>query len=230
MPVALEKQEIWRYKDAPVLYDEGLVPSYPFRSASARDIEHENYEARYTVRDGAGLERNVIYADTIDTEEEAGNRLEYEGGPFSYAAYDITAHHDRAILRLQCENDGELRKAVIYGKPIVFDLNRSCFLRDAEEITRYGTSALNVTGSYFSEDAVNGKPQYEDWTGRELAERLHPKREITIKTHRAVFHGRAGARLKIETEAETFTGIINALTLRYRKAAAFQAAFRITEG
>jgi hypothetical protein len=229
LPVALEKQEIWRYADPPVIYDQNMRPVYPFRSTARRDIENEGYEARYTVKDDKGQERNVVYADFVDTKEEAESRLNYEGGDFSYSAYDVTTHHDRALVCLQTETDGDLFADSIHGRPIVLDVNRSCFLRDNEEIQKYGTSALNVTGSYFSENEVNGRPQYEDWTGRELAARLHPKREITIKTHRAVFHGRVGARVKIETRKENYTGVIDALTLRYKKEAAFEATYKLTE-
>jgi hypothetical protein len=170
-----------------------------------------------------------VYADSVDTKEEAENRLEHEGGDFSYTAYDATSHYDRALVRLQTEADGDLFTASIYGRPVVLDLNRSCFLRDNAEIQKYGTSALNVTGSYFSEDKVNGKPMYEDWTSRELATRLSPKREIAVKTHKAVFHGRVGARVKIETRKENFAGVISALTLRYKKEAAFEASFKLPE-
>jgi hypothetical protein len=229
MPVTLEKQEIWRYADAPVIYDQNMRPVYPFRAAAKRDIENEGYEARYTVKDGKGGERNVVYADFIDTKEEAESRLEHGGGDFSYPAYDVTTHHDRAFVRLQTGADGDLFTASIHGRPVVLDVNRSCFLRDSEEIQKYGTSALNVTGSYFSEDEVNGKPQYEDWTGRELAARLHPKREITLKTHRAVFHGRVGAAVTVRTKKENMKGIINALSLRYKREAAFEATYKLTE-
>jgi hypothetical protein len=229
LPVTLEKQEIWRYADSPVLYDAELKPVYPFRAAAKRDIENEGYEAQYTVKDSKGGERNVVYTDFIDTREEAESRLEHGGGDFSYSAYDVTTHHDRARVRLQTSADGDLYTAAIHGRPVVFDLNRSCFLRDSGEIQKYGTAALNITGPYFSEDEFNGKPMYEDWTARELAERLHPKREITLKTHRAVFHGRVGARVKIETRKENYMGVIDALTLRYKKEAAFEASFKITE-
>jgi len=64
--------------------------------------------------------------------------------------------------------DGDLYRAAIYGRPIVLDLNRSCFLKDTEGVNAYGTVALNVTGSYFSEHEIDGKagtkvPHYEDW-------------------------------------------------------------------
>jgi hypothetical protein len=229
LPVVLAKQEIWRYEDPPVMYDSALFPVYPFRLTADRDIEHFDYEALYTVKDSKGTERRVIFADQIDTIEEAEDRLEFEGGKFGYNEYDITTYHDKALIMLTADNDSDLYKAAIFGRPIVFDFNRSCFMRDSAAIAQFGTSALNVTGSYFSEDNFNGRPQYEDWTARELAERLIPKREITIMTHRAVFHGRIGAQVEIETKAETLKGNINALSLRYKRNAAFKATFHITE-
>jgi hypothetical protein len=230
LPVVLKKQEIWRYDEPPVLYDDFLQSHYPFKAPLIREIEAENYEARYRIIETNGKERAVVYADDIDTKEEAESRLEYEGGPFSYSAYDVTTHIDRVILALRKDADGDLYKAAIYGRPIVLDLNRSCFLRDDEEIATFGTAALNVTGSYFSEYEVNGKPQYEDWAIRELAERIQDKREFTIKTHRGLFHARVGAKVRILTQKELLRGTINAFTFRYRKYEAFQSSFYITEG
>ncbi|GHV46203.1 hypothetical protein AGMMS49546_33750 [Spirochaetia bacterium] len=234
IPVALEKQEIWRYDDPPILYGMDLTPVYPFRSTALRDIQNDGYEAPYRIKDSKGTERAVIYADQIDTQEEVTDRLDYEGGPFSYSAYDVTTHHEKAIITLNTETDGDLYGASIYGRPIVLDLNRSCFLRDTGAVAQYGTVALNVTGSYFSEDEIDGRPHYEDWAGRELAERSGKmpsmaRREFTVKTHRALFHARIGAKVEIETKAETLKGIINTLSLRYKRDAAFVAAFRITE-
>jgi hypothetical protein len=176
IPVALGKQEIWRYDDSPVLYNNDLMPVYPFRSTALRDIQNEGYEAHYRIKDSGqlgaafGAERAVIYADQIDTQGEATERLDYEGGLFSFSAYDVTTHHGKAIITLGTETDGDLYRAAIFGRPIVLDPNRSCFLRDDGAIAQYGTAALNVTGSYFSEDEIDGHPQYEDWTMRELAE------------------------------------------------------------
>jgi hypothetical protein len=229
MPVSFEKQEIWRYEDPPVFYDDFLQPHYPFKYPLVREIEAGNYEGRYRIIDALGKERTVVYADEIDTKEEAESRLEYDGGPFSYSAYDVTTNHDRAILKIHKKTDGDLYKAAIYGRPIVLDLNRSCFLHDADGIASYGTVALNVTGSYFSEYEVNGKPQYEDWVSRELAERIQNKREFTVKTHRALFNARVGAKVKIILKNEQLTGTINAFSFRYRKDKAFIAAFRINE-
>jgi hypothetical protein len=229
MPVSLEKQEIWRYEDPPVLYDEILQTIYPFRPSYFRDIEDDGYEARYRVKDLKGRDRAVVYADQVDTREESEGRLEYSGGPFSYSAYDITSHPDRAIVTINCgeTGGGDLYRAAIYGRPIVFDINRSCFMRDSESIAQYGTSALNVTGSYFSEDDFNGKPMYEDWVNRELAERLQAKREITIKTHRGVFHARVGATVMVGLKDRTMRGTVTALSLRYRRGKAFVAVFKI---
>jgi hypothetical protein len=235
LPIALDKQEIWRYEDGPVLYDDFLTPRYPFRSSAIREIQQGNYEARYYVKDYCATPENfrknraVVYADFIDSKEDAEQRLMYEGGPFHYSAYDMSTYHDKAVLMLNNDADGDLFNASIHGRPIVLDLNRSCFVRDLGEIQRHETSALNVTGAYFSGDEVQGRPHYEDWTVRELAERLKPKREITLKTHKALFHARVGAKAEVKTAAETLKGVINAFSLRYKRDAAFQAAFRMVE-
>jgi hypothetical protein len=230
LPVELEKQEIWRYDEIPVLYNDDLQAHYPFKYPLVREIEAGPYEAHYKIIDGSGKERAVVYADDIDTQGEAENRFEYTGGPLSYSAYDVTTHTDRAILTLHKEADCDLYKAAIYGRPIVLDINRSCFLTDSEGIAAYGTAALNVTGSYFSEHEINGKPQYEDWVIRELAERIQDKREFTVKTHRGLFNARVGAKVRILTQRELLQGTINAFTFRYRKHEAFQSSFKITEG
>jgi hypothetical protein len=171
-----------------------------------------------------------VYADNIDTQEEAESRLAYEGGPFSYSGYDVTTHTDRAILTLHKEADGDVYKAAIYGRPIVLDLNRSCFLRDADGIAAYGTAALNVTGSYFSDYEIDGKPHYEDWVSRELADRIQNGRDITVKTHRGLFNARVGARVQLTVGNEQLTGKIAGFHFRYRKDEAFQSMFKIMEG
>jgi hypothetical protein len=229
LPIVFEKQEIWRYDETPVLYDDLLQARYPFKSPLIREIEAGEYEGRYRIIDGNGKERAVVYADEIDTKEEAESRLEYEGGPFFYSAYDVTTHHDRAILTMDKESDGDLYKAAIHGRPIVLDINRSCFMRDVDGITIYGTAALNVTGSYFSDYEINGKSQYEDWVMRELAERIQNRREFTVKTHRGLFNARIGAKVRILTKKELLRGTINAFTFRYRKQEAFVASFKICE-
>ena len=229
LPVALEKQEIWRYEDPPVMYDEFFHAYYPFRNPLVREIEAGTYEAPYRIIDESGKERNVVYADEIDTQVEAENRLQYLGGPFDYSHYDVTTNHDRAFLTLHKQVDGDLHKAAIFGRPIILDLNRSCFMKDSDAVSAYGTVALNVTGSFFSEYEIEGHPQYEDWVTRELAERLQNNREITIKTHRAFFNARVGAKIKLGMRNEELVGTINAFSFRYRKNKAFVASFRIQE-
>ena len=54
MPLSLEKQMIWKYEDAPVLYTSSLTPYYPFRNHASREIENEGYEGRYIIKDAAG--------------------------------------------------------------------------------------------------------------------------------------------------------------------------------
>ncbi|WP_461257346.1 hypothetical protein, partial [Treponema sp. R80B11-R83G3] len=219
MPITLEKQEIWHYDDPPVFYDEFLQSHYPFKYPLVREIEEGKCEARYKIKDADGKERNVVFADQIDSKEEAENRLDFDGGPFSYSHYDVTSNHDRAILTIAKETDGDLYRAEIYGRPIVLELNRSCFMKDVEAVETLGTVALNVTGSYFSEyGIVRGNitvMQYEDWVIRELEERLQDRREFTIKTHRALFNARVGAKVKIKTKDDETGGTINAFSFRY---------------
>jgi hypothetical protein len=64
---------------------------------------------------------------------------------------------------------------------------------------------------------------------RELEERLQNRQEFTVKTHRALFNARVGAKVKIETRNKELEGVINAFSFRYRKDKAFIAAFRIRE-
>jgi hypothetical protein len=235
MPVVLERQEIWRYEDQPVFYDELLQEYFPFKQPLVRVIQISKYNAPYMIRTFSDSKKNVVYADEIDTQEEAESRLQFEGGDFHYTYYDVTSHSDKAIITLRTNSDGDLYKAAIFGRPIVIIQNCSCFMRNEEAVAAYGTKALNVTGAYYSEYAINGKPgtkvpHYEDWVIRELAERVQKRREFTVKTHRALFHARVGANIKLKIKNEELTGTINAFALRYKRDKAFVASFRITEG
>jgi hypothetical protein len=229
MPVTLERQEIWRYDDAPVFYDEFIQEYYPFKYPLVRVIEIAKYNADYNIKYLSDKKKNVVYADQIDNKEEAENRLDYDGGAFSYSHYDVTSNHDCAIITLHKETDGDLYKAAIFGRPIVIEQNRSCFMKDNEAVAANGTAALNVSGSYFSEYEIDGRPQYEDWVVRELGERLQNNREFTVKTHRAVFHARVGAKIQLTINNEQLTGVINAFSFRYKRDKAFVAAFKINE-
>jgi hypothetical protein len=227
LPVSLEKQMLWRYEDAPVLYTHSLMPYYPFRNHTSREIENEGYEARYMIKDSAGNVRYVVHADNIDTQQEAEARLSSQGGGFYFGQYDTSTHHDRALIRLAYNEDSDLLSASIWGRPIVLDLNTSCFERVDSEIAKFGICALNTGGSYFSSDDVNGKPQYADWVSRELAARLNHAKEVTIKTHRAVFHARAGASVNVVTNQKNYSGVVNALAFHFKRRKAFKATITV---
>jgi len=102
-------------------------------------------------------------------------------------------------------------------------------LRDDSEIAANGTIALNITGTYFSEYEIDGKPHYEDWCYRELAERVQRKREFTIKSHKPFFNSRVGAKVKINLKNEQLIGVINALSFRYKRDRAFITTIRLKE-
>ena len=237
MPVELERQEIWRYNEPPIFYDDFYQPYYPFKYPLVREIEVCKYEAVYSVIDVDGKERPVIFADHIDSKNQAENRLEYDGGKFSYSHYDVFTNYNKAVLTLEKENDSDLYNASIFGRPIVRDINRSYFLNDEEEVAANGTLAVNVTNSYFSDyivpdslsDTMQGKRQYEDWVHRELADRIHRKKEITVKTHKALFHARVGAKIKINLRNEEISGEINSFSLRYRRDRALITTLKILE-
>jgi hypothetical protein len=229
MPQVLERQEIWRYEDSPVLYNELIQEYYPFRNTLVRVIEIAKYDASYMIRTLSDKKKNIVFADEIDTQEEAESRLQFEGGNFRYTHYDVTSNYDKAVLTLRTNTDGDLYKAAIFGRPIVIQQNCSCFMRDETEVATHGTKALNVSGAYYSEYEVNGRPHYQDWVIRELAERVQKKREFTVRTHRALFHARVGANIKLKMKNEELKGTINAFALRYKRDKAFVATFRITE-
>jgi hypothetical protein len=229
LPVSLEKQAIWRYEDSPVLYTSLMLPYYPFRNHTSREIENEGYEARYVVKDAAGNARYVVYADELDGKDEAEGRMASQGGGFYFEKYDVATHHDRALIQIGFNGDSDLLDASIWGRPIVLDLNTSCFERDENDIERFGVCALNVTGSYFSSDDVGGRRQYEDWTGRELAGRLSKRNEVTVKTHRAVFHARVGASVNVVTKQKNYSGVVNAITFHYKRGEAFSASLKFSE-
>jgi hypothetical protein len=228
LPVTLEKQELWRYEDAPVLYTPSLTAYYPFRNNTSREIENEGYEARYVIRDSAGNVRYVVYADDIDTKEEAEGRLVSQGGGFYYSSFDTAAHHDRALVQMAYDGDSDLLGASIWGRPIVLETDTACFGHDEEAVKKTGVCALNVTGSYFSSDIVDGKKQYEDWVSRELAARLCGSNEITIKTHRALFHARVGAGMFVSTIQKNYSGVVNALSFHYKQGKAFSASIKMS--
>ena len=88
---------------------------------------------------------------------------------------------------------------------------------------------MNVTGTYFSDFEIDGVPQYEDWVTRELAERILNKKVFAVKTHRALFHARVGADVKISLRDEELSGTINAFTFRYKRDKSFISTFKIKE-
>jgi hypothetical protein len=62
-----------------------------------------------------------------------------------------------------------------------------------------------------------------------LAQRIRKKRDFTVKTHKALFNARVGAKVKITLRNEELWGTINAFSFRYKKESAFIASFHITE-
>jgi len=230
MPVSLSRREIWRYDQPPVIYDEQGRPRFPFGAGYAREIERGRHAAAYSALDDGGEKRPVVYADEVDDKTLAESRLEYAGGPFTFSLYDVDSSFDKAFLTMDKGAGGYLFSASIHGRPIVLDLNRSCFLRDEASVAANGTLAVNATGRYFSEhDIGGGTLHYVDWTRRELALLSQRRREFTVRTHQALFNARVGARVKIRAGGKEAAGALSAFSLFYKRDAAFVSTFRVME-
>jgi len=230
LPERLGRQEIWRYEDAPILYDENEKPYFPFRGNIERRIEKNNYEAEYKVTGMDMEDLQVLFADEVDSPEQAEARLQFSGGPFGYLQFDTAEHLDKALIMLNAENDGDLFNATIHGRPIVMNLNRSCFRSDTSEIKKRGLRVKNTTGAYYSECEFAGIPHYEDWVKKELAERVKPVKEYTIKTHKAIFNAKIGADMEVDLEKGKIRGVLVSYSLTYKAKKAFVATLKILGG
>jgi hypothetical protein len=240
VPVALDRQEIWRYSDPPVMYGSGqdYRMYYPFRDYYYRAVEHEGYEARYRLAPESGDTRTVLYASDVDKKETAELRLDSENGKMFYTDYDVTSDPTKALLRLGRDGSAELYVASIWGRPIVLELNRTCYVFDKGEVAANGTVVLNVTGQYFSSDEFDGKEHYVHWVERELVERIIRRREVVVRTHKALFNARVGAVVKVDGSGQVETreltdkivGKIEQLAFHVRRDKAFWMSARIIGG
>jgi hypothetical protein len=144
--------------------------------------------------------------------------------------YCVDDDGDKRAVFYVDDVEGSLNDAVFKGRPIVFDLNRAYFASDKKEIERRGTLAINVSGKYFSDVVLgSGRKQYEDWAERELAERLRPRRRITLETHRANTNVLCGELTEVKTKDKYFRGVVTGTALHYRKLEALRQRIKIEE-
>lgn len=77
--VQTERQELWSYSDAPMWYDEDMQPYHPFTDDSRHIIKDNDYQAIYTAKNEEGKTRNVVYANSIDSDEDFLDAIEVTG-------------------------------------------------------------------------------------------------------------------------------------------------------
>jgi hypothetical protein len=146
---------------------------------------------------------------------------------YKYYTYDRDGNQKAVVFFDEVEK--VVDNNIFLARPVALDLNRTHIVYDALEVEKNGTQATNVTGKYFSDDTVlaSEMKHYEHWVAAELAERVKPRTEIVIETHRAFFHARVGAKIRIKTRENDRAGIVGKVGMHYRKDKAFWMTIRI---
>jgi hypothetical protein len=146
---------------------------------------------------------------------------------YKYYTYDRDGNQKAVVFFDEVEKVTD--NNTFLARPVALDLNRTHIVYDALEVEKNGTQATNVTGKYFSDDTVlaSEMKQYEHWVAAELAERVKTRTEIIIETHRAFFHARVGAKIRIKTREADRVGIVGKVGMHYRKDKAFWMTMRI---
>ena len=230
--VQTERQELWSYSDAPVWYDEDMQPYYPFTDDSRKIISDNDYEAIYTAKNEEGKTRNVVYADSIDNEQDFLEAMEVTGEDKPVVIqYDTTTYKDRAIVQLgRGGNLIGVRKAAITGRAIISETNYSVFVKDDEEIAAHGQIVRNITSKYLSDDLFESEPFCQRRAKDFLNECVNCKGAYYLTTYIPLIHARVGAFMDIRLKgASSYKKVrIDELTFRYKKEEAFSSEIWVT--
>ena len=230
--VQTERQELWSYSDAPVWYDEDMKPYYPFTDDSRKIISDNDYQAIYTAKNDEGKNRNVVYADQLDSEEDFIEAMEVTGEDKPVVIqYDTTTYRDRAIIQLG--RDGKLiglRKASITGRAIISETNYSVFVKDDNEIAAKGQIVKNVTSKYLSDDLFENEPFWQRRAKDFLQECINCKAAYYLTTYLPLIHARVGAFMDIRLNKDSaFKKVrIDELTFRYKRDEVFSSEIWVT--
>ena len=230
-PERLTKQTIWKYNEPPVNYDEQLVPSYPFSlTGEKRRIEQDPPVAAPYTATVDGKELEVVYADEIDDETTVAARMESKNGVVSIETYDISTNTDKALIKLSCTADDEIKNLKIEGRPIVIRQNCSCYLHDDDSISENGLKVKNVSGRYFLDADINGIPHYQDWTEKTLTKLKTKRRLFTIYTQYCLFFIRTGAKTIFNRlDGEQITCRISLVEMTYNRKDGFEIKTKLIE-
>lgn len=231
--VQMERQELWRYSDGPVWYDEDMKPYYPFTDDSRKIISDNDYQTIYTAKNEEGKTRNVVYADGIDSEEEFLEAMEVTGEDKPVVLqYDTRTYRDRAIVQLG--RNGKLiglRKASITGRAIISETNYSVFVKNDDEIAIHGQIVRNVSSKYLSDDLIEDEPFCQRRAKDFLKECVNCKGGYYLTTFIPMIQARVGAfmDIRLKADGEYKKVRIDELTFRYKKEAAFSSEIWVTK-
>ena len=216
----------------PVWYDEDMQPYYPFTDDSRHIISDNDYQAIYTAKNDEGKTRNVVYADSIDSEQDFVDAMEVTGvEKLEVIQYDTTTYKDRAIIQLsRGGNLIGLIKASITGRAIISETNYSVFVKDDEEIAAKGQIVKNITSKFLSDDLFEGEPFCQRRAKDFLSECINCKGAYYLTTFIPLIHARVGAFMDIRLNANSdFKKVrIDELTFRYKKEEAFASEIWVT--
>ena len=210
-----------------------MQPYYPFTDDSRKIISDNDYEAIYTAKNEEGKTRNVVYADSIDNEQDFLEAMEVTGEDKPVVIqYDTTTYKDRAIVQLG--RDGNLigvRKASITGRAIISETNYSVFVKDDEEIATHGQIVRNITSKYLSDDLFESEPFCQRRAKDFLNECVNCKGAYYLTTYIPLIHARVGAFMDIRLKGtSSYKKVrIDELTFRYKKEEAFSSELWVTK-
>lgn len=232
--VRTERQELWQYSDAPAWYDEDMQPYYPFTDDNRAIIRDTDYQAIYVAKNEEGKTRNVVWADSLTTEQEFIDDMivSEESEKLGVIQFDTTTYKDRAVIQLTRNNNLiALYKAAIYGSAIISETNFSVYVKDDEEIAQYGQIAKNITSKFLSDDEIEGVPFYEQRANDLLRECVNKKSGWYVTTFLCLVGARVGAFMNIRlNENKAFKKVrIDELTLRYKKDCAFSTELWLSD-
>ncbi len=222
-PERLANQLLWSYEDAPVVYDEAMIPSWPFLPDGDRAIQDEevSYEAHFEVREEY-KRLPVIWADEVQSLEDVEAALVYEAADESEGGLTVTsylAERQRALVNVVCGSAGSLFNLSISGRPIVMRSGTACYLSDDEDIAERGLRIRSGDSPYFSDDVVGSDSlsHPEDWVSRELAEGVNRGRRFRGRSEFSLFYVKAGSRCTLIRETEEVACRVEELVLDYKR-------------
>ncbi|QEN06796.1 hypothetical protein EXM22_01865 [Oceanispirochaeta crateris] len=241
-PERLAFQLLWCYEEPPVSYDTDMTPSYPFLPDGSRPIQDESYPftANYEVREEY-QRLPVLWADQIQdqTELEADLIFDADDQSGTDGTEGLTISHynyesQKALINLNCNLAGSLKKLSIKGRPIVMRPGAAFYHSDPDEIATCGIRIKSGDSRFFSDDQVMGvdgvyRSHPEDWVYRQLAKGIRKRRRFKGKSELGLFYIRSGSLCLLEREEEDVLCRVEKLVLDYHESRGLDCQVHLLE-